>query len=238
VIEISLELGDLGQDEARRSDRRDRPARPDLFRCEVFHCRLTPAVCLGRQEAFRTGRLHLERLPVYPVCGDGRCPQGKTVRAAMPGGWRPDPYRALRGDLAEQFKARMLWRRTHVEPLTIDSFPEREDAGADDTSSPEAMVLHDVAQSEEGTMERKGRHECSGCGKRLRSSSKGELCYRCRVKDGQVVPERPAASGRPTWSEPLPDPSTLPIDYLRRCVAYANQRERGREDVLSDAQAV
>jgi hypothetical protein len=195
----------------------------DLFDCARLHCRLSAGACVARQDACRQGNGYGDRVPAYPTCARGTCAQGMEIRARLPDGFTPRPFQERRGDLAAQARARNATARAQLSgPPTIDSPPPARREAANTDRSPQSAAPRPAA-----TRRRKATavRTCTKCGKQLRASSKGDLCYRCHVRAGHAVPGRPELTSIPGIASPLPaslpDPALLPVEYLVRCVVVA-----------------
>lgn len=150
---------------------------PDLFLCRRLACRLTPAACVRRQNVLVKVERNSTREPVRPpqfaMCDPEKCEQGAEVRRTFGDG---GGAKVVRMDGLGVFFTKRGKTPPHKYPNTT-------------------METEEPMETEDETMETKisskatkTKRTCLECGKKLRTSSVGDRCFRCRVKAGEAKP--------------------------------------------------
>lgn len=197
----------------------------DLFRCPEFGggCTLAAGACVARQEAH-----HKQNgAPVHVPCGrvrlgkatpavraqyepETRCILGRIIRGQLPKDWKPKPYSAIRSDLAEVYRARMMQRLTTVLPASAGAVVERSGAGwarrrkqeseTRDTAAAREFVkaLPPIPEKPKPMLPTEEPCKC-GCGKPVRKNSVDGFRPACRRRS-------------------MPDVKGLPLSFLKKCV--------------------
>lgn len=201
---------------------------PDLFLCEHFACRLTPAACVSRQEKARTTAT-ANVVSALPFAACGRCEQGRQVRAELEQDGQLEAAQAKSEELRAS-RNRAFWQHKRTKPATT--------AGSTKSQQPAPAAVASTTPAEPAVTEEKTMEKtCVGCGvSKLRLSPAGR-CRRCEAEAKSKTETVQAAGTQPETSAQLPVEPDEPAELSALSNAELASLIADTAKVLADARA-